>query len=423
MATELGFWFDYSCPYAFLASQRLADLERAHDVRIDYRPMLLGGVFRAREVPQNLAGTLAPAKARHLAHDLARWADLLGTSLSMPAGHPFRTVEALRATIATGLDPRVIQGFYRAYWQSGRPVSDPGTLRDVLADAGHDPDAILLRIEGEDIKADLRARTDRAIARGIFGAPVWETADGALFWGQDRIDFALRAMRGSDTARGSSLPPASGAARGASPPDKTKNENDTAMTRKLELYWDFSSPYAYLGNAQAEAFAKRTGAELVYRPMLLGALFKAVGQHQIPMATFSDAKKAYVLRDLHDWASYLGVPFVFNTTFPLNSIKALRVYLALPPERQAAFRDATFRAAWGENRDIGDEAVIRSLIGDDADAILARTNDPEVKQALFAATDRAVAAGVFGAPTWIVDEQQLFFGQDRLPLVEHALRR
>lgn len=420
MATELGFWFDYSCPYAFLASQRLAGLERDHGVRIDYRPMLLGGVFRARDVPQNLAGTLAPAKARHLAHDLARWAELLGTSLTMPAGHPFRTVEALRATIATGLDPRVIQGFYRAYWQQGLPPSEPSTLRAVLAAAGHDPDTIIARIEHVAIKDDLRARTERAIALGIFGAPVWETPRGELFWGQDRIDFALRAMRGSSAPSASSSPASRGPTDVPSLPPNP--EKDTAMARKLELYWDFSSPYAYLGHAQAEAFAKRTGVELVYRPMLLGALFKAIGQHQIPMATFPDAKKAYVLRDLHDWAAFLGVPFVFNTTFPLNSIKALRVYLALPPERQAAFRDATFRAAWGENRDIGDEAVIRSLIGDDADAVLARTNDPEVKQALFAATDRAVAAGVFGAPTWVVDEQKLFFGQDRLPLVEHALK-
>jgi 2-hydroxychromene-2-carboxylate isomerase len=193
------------------------------------------------------------------------------------------------------------------------------------------------------------------------------------------------------------------------------------MAHTLELYWDFSSPYAYLGVTQAEALAARTGATLVDRPMLLGAVFKAIGQSSIPMETYSEAKRAYTLRDMHDWAAHWGVPFSFNATFPLNSIKALRVYLALPEERRKGFRDATFRAAWAEGRDIGDEAVLRALIGDDAEAVLAKTLDPEVKQALFAATDRAVAAGVFGAPAWVVDGDQLFFGQDRLPLVERAL--
>jgi 2-hydroxychromene-2-carboxylate isomerase len=416
---DLGFWFDYSCPYAFLASTRLAALERDHDIRVDVRPMLLGGVFRAREVPQNLAGTLLPSKARHLAHDLARWADALGTSLSMPAGHPFRTVEALRATLATGLDRRIIDGFYRAYWQEGRPPSEPSTLRDVLTEAGYDADAVLADLDAPRWRDDLRARTDRAISLGIFGAPTWQTPDGRLFWGQDRVDFALRAMGKSPLPLSS--PRAPKAATELPATDVSPRQTESNMAHTLELYWDFSSPYAYLGVTQAEALAARTGATLVDRPMLLGAVFKAIGQSSIPMETYSEAKRAYTLRDMHDWAAHWGVPFSFNATFPLNSIKALRVYLALPEERRKGFRDATFRAAWAEGRDIGDEAVLRALIGDDAEAVLAKTLDPEVKQALFAATDRAVAAGVFGAPAWVVDGDQLFFGQDRLPLVERAL--
>lgn len=403
---ELGFWFDYSCPYAFLARERLEGIEARHGVRIAYRPMLLGGVFRARAVPQNLAGTLGPEKARHLARDLARWCEALGTSLTMPSGHPFRTVEALRATLATGLDPAVVRGFFRAYWQEGRPPSDRATVREVVTAAGHDGDAVLARLDDPAFKEDLRARTEDAIARGIFGAPAWETPDGRIFWGQDRVDFALRAL-------GRVIPGAS--------PVPTSARRTSQMSRTLDFYWDFSSPYAYLGNAQAEALAARTGAEITYRPMLLGAVFKAVGQDTIPMQSYSEAKRKYTLRDLHDWAAFLDVPFVFAPKFPVASIKALRVYLALPAERQKAFRDATFRAAWGEAKDISDDAVLKELIGDDADAILTKTNDPEIKQALFAATDRAVAAGVFGAPAWVIDGTELFFGQDRIPLVERAL--
>lgn len=412
MTKPLRFWFDYSCPYAYLASTRLAQIEAAYPVQVIYEPMLLGGIFRAREVPQFLAGTLGPAKALHLANDLGRWSEALGAPLHMPAGHPFRTVEALRVTLATGIDPRVVHGFFRAYWVEGCPVSEPATMRAVLEAAGHDADRVLASLDdgetGARLRDDLRARTDRALALGVFGAPAWEIEGGRFFWGQDRVDFALRAMGFPDDR----LPDLTHPPRGVSRP----------MPHTLEFYWDFSSPYAYLGSTQAKAVAERTSATLVYRPMLLGAVFKAVGQNTIPMETFSPAKKAYGLRDMHDWADYWGVPFQFNTTFPLNSVKALRCYLALPESRQDAFREATFRAAWAEGRDIGDEAVLRELIGADADAIFEQTQAPAIKQALFAATDRAVAVGAFGAPTWVVDGEKLFFGQDRLPLVERALR-
>lgn len=193
------------------------------------------------------------------------------------------------------------------------------------------------------------------------------------------------------------------------------------MTHTIDFYWDFSSPFAYLGSTQAEAVAQRTGATLTWRPMLLGALFKAVGQSDVPLASFSPAKKKHVSDDLHRWADFWGVPFKFPTRFPMNSVKALRVYLALPDERKADFRARTFHAYWAEDRDISDDATLRSLIGEGADAILARTTTPEIKQALFDATDRAVRAGVFGAPTWIIDSKDLFWGQDRINLVERAL--
>jgi 2-hydroxychromene-2-carboxylate isomerase len=411
----LGFWFDYSCPYAYLASTRLAAIEAAYPLRLVYRPMLLGGVFRAREVPQFLAGTLGPAKTRHLAHDLARWSEALGAPFAMPPGHPFRTVEALRVTLATGIDPRVVHGFFRAYWVEGKEISATPTLREVLAEAGHDAEAVLRLLddplESERLRADLRARTDEALALGLFGAPAWEIEGGRFFWGQDRVDFALRALGFSDDR----LP-------NVAQPDPSPGAS-APMVHTLEFYWDFSSPYAYLGSTQAKALAERTGATLVYRPMLLGAVFKAIGQNAIPMETFSDAKRAYGLRDMHDWAEHWGVPFQFNPTFPLNSVKALRCYLALPEDRQDAFREATFRAAWAEGKNIGDDAVLRELLGADADTIFEQTQAPAIKQALFAATDRAVAAGAFGAPTWVVDGDKLFFGQDRLPLVERALRR
>src|SRR4051812_21029100 len=92
----LDFWFDYSCPYAYLASTQVEALAARAHAALTWKPMLLGGVFRAVDTPQNLSEVLVPAKAQHNLADMQRWAALFGVPLAMPAGHPFRTVEALR---------------------------------------------------------------------------------------------------------------------------------------------------------------------------------------------------------------------------------------------------------------------------------------------------------------------------------------
>jgi 2-hydroxychromene-2-carboxylate isomerase len=192
---SLDFWFDYSCPYAYLASTQVEGLAARTGATLTYEPMLLGGVFAANGTPQRLFATLSPAKAAHNARDLERWADLFGVTLVMPPGHPLRTVEALRATVATGIDPRVVHGFYRAYWVEGRGPSEEATMRDVLGAAGHDAGAILAAIGRPEAKDDLRRRTDEAIALGIFGAPAFVVNGARLYWGQDRMHFVEDDLR------------------------------------------------------------------------------------------------------------------------------------------------------------------------------------------------------------------------------------
>ena len=99
----------------------------------------------------------------------------------------------------------------------------------------------------------------------------------------------------------------------------------------------------------------------------------------------------------------------------------MRAYLALPEERRAAYRERVFAACWAHDRDISDAAVLGDLIGEGAGEVLARAQSPEVKKALIDATQGAFEAGVFGAPTWVVDGKELFWGQDRVALVEKAL--
>ncbi|MGH7283750.1 MAG: 2-hydroxychromene-2-carboxylate isomerase [Polyangiaceae bacterium] len=400
----IDFYFDYSCPYAYLGFTQLARIAKLTTAKITLKPMLLGGVFRANETPQKLFATLAPAKARHNGEDMDRWARLFDVPLTMPNAHPFRTVEALRATIATGIDPNVVAAFYRAYWVENRPPSDESTLREVLGKAGHDADAILVRIKSEELKSDLFKRTDEAIAHGIFGAPAFVVDGERLYWGQDRMHMAL-GIRAEE----------------AYPFSRATPQTETSRMRTLDFFWDFSSPFAYLGNTQAEAVAERTRAKLVPRPMLLGGLFKAIGQVDVPLSTWSDAKRNYYLQDIVRWADYWGVPFKWPSRFPMSTIKSLRAYLALPENRRLDFRRKVFAAYWAEDRDIADDAVLAEIIGDGAADVLAKTQDPAVKQELIDATKYAEKKGVFGAPTWIVDDQDLFWGQDRVLLVERAL--
>ncbi len=398
--SPVDFWFDYTCPYAYLASTQVEALCARIGAPLRWKPMLLGGVFRARGTPQKLFAELSPAKAAHNHEDMHRWAARFGATLTMPAGHPMRSVEALRATLATGCDPAVIHGFYRAYWVEGREISAPAVITDVLRAAGHDPAPVLDAVGGDALRDQLRALTDEAIALGIFGAPAF-VRDGELHWGQDRMHFV----------EGLSLTDYLGPAAPVETP------------HTLDVYFDFSSPFAYLGASQAQALARRTGATLRWRPILLGGLFRALGQADAPLLTYSDAKRDFTLRDLTRWADYYRVPFQFPSVFPQRSLKALRCYLALPEARRDAFRDAVFRAAWGHDRDIDDDAVLNALLGDDAAAVRARAETAEVKNALRDETNQAMARGVFGVPTWVVDERALFWGQDRVPLVTDALRR
>jgi 2-hydroxychromene-2-carboxylate isomerase len=391
---SLDFWFDYTCPYAYLGSTQARALAARMGAELRYRPLLLGGVFRANDTPQKLFATLSKAKAAHNTADMARWAKRFGVTLTMPPNHPIRSVEALRATLATGIDPRVIDAFYRAYWVDNADISDRAIVAKVVAETGHDAERVLAAIDTAAIKDDLRARTDEAIALGIFGVPSWVVDGVHLHWGQDRIHF----VEASPEAP-------------APPPPVVVPE-----TSELDVYWDFSSPFAYLGASQL------AGPGVRWHPILLGGLFRSIGTADVPLQTFAPAKQRFIHRDLERWAAYLGLPFRFPSRFPVHSLRALRVYLALPDAKRGAYRDAVFRACWADDRDITDDAVLASCIDDEglAREAFAKANSDEVKAELRRCTERAAERGVFGVPTFVAGNE-LFWGQDRLELVREAV--
>jgi 2-hydroxychromene-2-carboxylate isomerase len=193
--------------------------------------------------------------------------------------------------------------------------------------------------------------------------------------------------------------------------------------RTIEFFFDYGSPTAYLAYTQLPGIAQRTGATIVYRPMLLGGVFKATGNHS--PATIP-AKGAWINTDLARFAARYGVPYVRNPHFPINTLNLMRGAIAAGSEgRLVPYSDAIYRAMWADKRNMEDPIVIGGVLRDagfDPAAMMAAIGTAEVKDRLRHNTEEAVARGVFGAPTCFVGDA-MFFGQDRLDFVEEELRK
>jgi 2-hydroxychromene-2-carboxylate isomerase len=195
------------------------------------------------------------------------------------------------------------------------------------------------------------------------------------------------------------------------------------MTRSVEFFFDVGSPAAYLAFQRLPALCAETGATLAYRPMLLGGVFQATGNHS--PATIP-AKGKYLFVDLQRFASRHGIAFRQNPFFPINTLTPMRMASGLQmrePARFVPFVDAIYRAIWANERNMNDPAVVSRVLqeaGFDPEALLALAGDPEVKDRLKSQTQEAVARGVFGAPTFFVGDA-MYWGQDRLDFVKEAL--
>lgn len=194
---------------------------------------------------------------------------------------------------------------------------------------------------------------------------------------------------------------------------------------EVELFFDVGSPYSYLAWTQLEGLRERTGARVRARPFLLGAVLKDSG-NDAPARVASKAR--WMLSDLQRWAARYGVPFRMCSRFPVNTLGAQRALTAAEQRvgADAMERLATelFRAMWAEDRDVssGDAlALAAHAAGLDAKALAAAVSEPIVKDALRQTTAEAVERGAFGAPTFFVGDA-MFWGNDRLPLLEDHLR-
>ena len=194
------------------------------------------------------------------------------------------------------------------------------------------------------------------------------------------------------------------------------------MSKTLEFYFDFGSPTTYLAHKRLQQLREQYDLEIVYKPVLLGGLFKATG-NTTPVAV--PAKGKYMLEsDLPRFAKRYGVPLAFNPHFPINTLNLMRGAIAAQRlDCLGPYVDAMYDAVWVAGENMGDPEVIARVLTDnqlDATALLELAQDPEVKAELATNTEEAVERGAFGAPTMYMDGE-MYFGQDRLDFVEEAL--
>jgi len=197
------------------------------------------------------------------------------------------------------------------------------------------------------------------------------------------------------------------------------------MGKKLEFFYDCSSPWTYLAFTKIEEVAARQKAELIWRPILVGGVFNAVNpsvyeSRERPVK----AKARYYAKDLQDWAHLYGIKIGQPTVFPVNSVKAMRgAFVALEHGRISPYSRRVFESYWGEDRDISKDDVLRDIVRAvdlDEKEYFAKIAAPEYKEKLKANTEELISRGGFGSPSIFV-EGEMFFGNDRLVLVEHAL--
>lgn len=415
--------------------------------------MLLGGLFRGLGIGDGPMATLSPAKAAHNLHDMHRWADCFGVPFQMPASHPMRTVRALRVLLALphARWPAAIAAIFAAYWQRGEDITRDDVLADALRAAdvpADDVGAALARADEPEIKDELRRRTDEALELGIFGAPAWIfRRDGGraplLVWGQDRMPWIEAILAGWNP---DAEPPPAG--------PRTLEVPRAAPGAAVDVFYDASSPFAYLALTQLPALAA-SGAALRLVPILLGALFRELGQANVPLLSWAPAKTRYVTAEMSRWARWWGEPLEMPRKFPQRTITAQRLAIlaadaGIDPGIRLA--RALGRAMWAEQRDLEDAATLRAILAAEGlpEGWVERTQEPELKARLAANTAEAARRGVFGVPTFIVSGvrssasgvsgpppegvsgvpggaggggsgEHLFWGQDRLDLVGLAL--
>lgn len=197
---------------------------------------------------------------------------------------------------------------------------------------------------------------------------------------------------------------------------------------QVEFFFDVSSPWTFFAGVRIEEFCARNNAELIWKPFLVGGVFNKVNpsvylrrDNPVP------PKDNYYQKDMRDWGRYLNIAMIKPDVFPLNSVKALRgAFVAIDEGTISAYTRACFEAYWCHNRDISQETELREIVcavGMDDEKFFECIAQDHYKKKLFETTDDLIARGGFGSPTFFLNGDDMYFGNDRLELMQAAIDR
>ena len=195
--------------------------------------------------------------------------------------------------------------------------------------------------------------------------------------------------------------------------------------KSVEFYFDLGSPYSYLAYYRLLQMAERQEIQIVYKPILLGGVFKATGNRspiEIPV------KGAYSILDMQRWAEYYHIPMQMNPHFPMNTLTLMRILTGVQLLHLEKFEQVLkllFDAMFGTPQNLNEPTVLAEVLepsGFSVDDIMSMVQSEVVKQKLITETEQAIQRGIFGAPTFFVGDE-MYWGQDRLHFVEQALNK
>ena len=196
----------------------------------------------------------------------------------------------------------------------------------------------------------------------------------------------------------------------------------------VEFFYDLTSPWTYIAFTGIQPIAQRYGVDIEWRPILVGGVFNAVNQdlyEQREKAFGNKRRMSYMMKDLKDWAELRGIEINWPDFHPANAVKCLRgCFVAEEQDLLIPYSKAVFEAYWGRCEDVSQDAVLAAIVsslGMEPETFLAGIQDQAVKDRLRANTEEVIERGAYGSPTLFIDGDDMYFGNDRLPLVERKL--
>ena len=194
----------------------------------------------------------------------------------------------------------------------------------------------------------------------------------------------------------------------------------------VEFFFDYSSPWTYLAFDRIEAFCEKNNAELIWKPFLVGGVFNKVNpsvyqrrENPVP------PKDNYYRKDMNDWARYQRITLIKPSVFPLNSVKALRgAFVAIEEGKISDYSRECFKAYWTDDKDISKEEILQPIAeaaGMHGEAFMAKIAEEPIKRKLFETTDEIISREGFGSPTFFINKTDMYFGNDRLELMQAAI--